>query len=657
MTATIHPFPGTGPVPTADGAAAAGRPRPAALRWGLESATAIIQRMLDSADDSLFGLAEKTSSDQERKGFFDSMRLLRRRGPAILDEFAAGLLPRSQRSVSPPVQPATLALLDDQALEEDISVARVVGRIEGSADHALWEYAQRLDGLPAEAGLRDAFELLRPPALALAFRDALKAADVTGPTKLILFKLYERQFLADARPFYQGLNQRMEAEGYVARAVARPGGNGAPPPPTAPESAFPRGAASYSLPQSLRALLSADDGSTGGIAGGIAGGGAGLMPGMLSSLPAVLGSEGGVQRTALVSQLLDEIGRDWQPAELEALRRLVLPLVRIAVADASFFGDAQHPARALIAGLGAGATPDQPRDRRIHDIGEALQAMQRDAPAPERLQPLAPDQLLQFLGELRAPRDSTEARVARARDAAHRQIKAIGSGRDLPEGIASFLTEIWLPMVAAVNLRFGVDSEQWTTTNKLLERLFAQCRWLPGNEDPALIEDILGDVDSSLQAMAVPPKLIDKARSMLKEGLGAAQGSKRLLDLDSFRARKAVDAGAATPRAAAGGRLPICPGGSEDWRAAVPVSAWFRVYDRAADRTLWLTAEVLYPQASGLSFVGFDPNVRLTVDRADFLDDLAAAKADPVYPTDVQRAAIARLCAELAAARKGQSAR
>lgn len=652
MTATIHPFPGAGPALAAD--AAAGRPPPAALRWGLESATAIVQRMLDSADDSLFGLAEKTSSDQERKGFFDSMRLLRRRGPVILGEFAAGLLPRSQRPVAPPVQPETLALLDDQALEEDISVARVVGRIEGSADHALWEYAQRLDSLPAEAGLRDAFELLRPPALALAFRDALKTADVTGPTKLILFKLYERQFLADARPFYQGLNQRMEAEGYVAKAVARRGGNGAPPPPTAPESAFPRGAASYSLPQSLRALLSADDGGLGAIAGG---GGAGPMPGMLSSLPAVLGSEGGVQRTALVSQLLDEIGRDWQPAELEALRRLVLPLVRIAVADASFFGDAQHPARALIAGLGAGATPDQPRNRRIHDIGEALQAMQRDTPAPERLQPLAPDQLLQFLGELRAPKDSTEARVARARDAAHRQIKAIGSGRDLPEGIASFLTEIWLPMVAAVNLRFGVDSEEWGTTNKLLERLFAQCRWLPGNEDPALIEDILGDVDSSLQAMAVPPKLIDKARSMLREGLGAAQGSKRLLDLDSFRARKLVEAGAGTPRAAASGRPLVCPGGSEDWRAAVPVSAWFRVYDRAGDRTLWLTAEVLYPQASGLSFVGFDPTVRLTVDRVDFLDDLAAAKADPVYPTDVQRAAIARLCAELAAARKGQSAR
>lgn len=694
MTAVVYQLPGTRPAPAAAAEVADAAQRSATARWGLDAAVAIVRRMLDSADDTLFGMAERTASDEERRNLFDSMRMLRKHGQLILDAYGGALMPRSLRSTSQQV-PVALALLDDQSVEDGIHVSRIVSRIENVATDALWEYAVRIDNVPVEHSLREQFELLRPMALAGAFRDAMRAADVEASTYLILFKLYERQFLVDACPFYLGLNERMEAEGYSGKlpprrgagttAAAAPVASDDPVHPSAGGGAsFPRAAANYSLPASLRALLSGG-GSEAGVAGpggaagayvpvgqgsayapayGLAHGPAhGPSGGSALPLASLLGSEGGVQRLSLVSQLLDEIGRDWKPGELAALRRLVLPLAGVAVGDARFFGDAHHPARELLSSLGGLAADDGARDRGIGEVEHLLQSMQQgigpQAVDAGPLQPLAPSELLQFLTELRRPRNSTEARVAQARAAAHQQVKAVGSGRDLPEGIAAFLTDIWLPMVGAVYLRFGADSPEWTTTNELLERLFTQCRWLPTHDDPGLVDDILEDVGSSLQRMAVPPKLIDKARSLLRDGLGSNERSKQLLDLDSFRSRKRGEARVPSPQPSpaaaaspAPAKLAACPGSSEDWRAAVPVCAWFRVYDRAGDRTAWLTAEVLYPQASGISFVGFDPSVQLTVDREDFLDDLVAGKAEPVYPTEAQQAAISRLCGELAAARR-----
>lgn len=642
-----------------------------AARWGVESVVAIVQRMLDSADDALFDLAEKTASEVERKVFFDSMRLLRRSGPALIEGFRIRLTGGSRRKVGPG-RLDDLALLDDQAVEDDISIARTVGRIESAAKQPLWELAVRVENVPAEAGLRRQFQALLPPALANAFRDSLRETGVGAPTHLILFKLYERQFLADAHPFYQGLNQWMDAEGYAGTASARrydpsadaeasasgpdsiyqPAGSGPPVPPAA---------AQYIVPAQLRSML----GGT-GQSPGVAGAAhhstqavAYAAPAGVQYLPAsVLGSEGGVQRITLVSQLLDEIGRQWDPAELEALRRLVLPLVRVAIADGGFFRDAQHPARALIAGLSDPAAGDGARDRKIAEIEHALRSMQVEDSAPDDPGPLAPADLLQFLGALRAPRADTQARVIQAREAAHRQIKSIGSGRDLPEGIGAFLTEIWLPMVSAINLRFGADSPEWTTTSEMLERLFAQCRWIPTQHDPSLIAQILDEIETTLGTMSIPPRLVAKAKALLADGLGSPQRSRTLLDLETFKPRKPAEATAREKAASAppGARPAAYPGTSQDWRAAVPVSAWFRVYDHESDRTLWLSAEVLYPQATKVSFVGFDPAVRVTVDRRDFLEDLACGKSEPVDPRKEQIAAIQRLCAMIkpAGERSGQ---
>ena len=95
-------------------------PSPAA-RWGLASAEAVVKRMLDTADDTLFGMGEKTTSEEERRDLFDSMRMLRKSAPMIVEAFRGQLLPRRQRSASEQ-RPQVLALIDDEAIEQGITV-------------------------------------------------------------------------------------------------------------------------------------------------------------------------------------------------------------------------------------------------------------------------------------------------------------------------------------------------------------------------------------------------------------------------------------------------------------------------------------------------------------------------------------------------------
>ena len=100
MTATVHPlFSGSpqgrgeqtvAPVPS--------HPLVAELREvALGVLDELVRRMFDSADDVLFEMGEKSSTDDERRRYFDSMRVLRldrgKVGIAFADDLTHGFAP------------------------------------------------------------------------------------------------------------------------------------------------------------------------------------------------------------------------------------------------------------------------------------------------------------------------------------------------------------------------------------------------------------------------------------------------------------------------------------------------------------------------------------------------------------------------------------
>lgn len=624
--------------------------------WGAQGAQALLRRMLDSADDVLFALSDRTSSEDQRRQFFDSMRLLRRSGAAITRSFEQALRLDARPVANVPIHASTLSLRDDDEVEEEITVSNIVSRAENAAQQALWEFRLRLENVPPATGLRPLLELLRPKELAAAFREAMRPLALSLEIRVILFKLFERQLLADVRALYEGINARLDAEGYTSDAVVRhrteaqADAGTAPVSPEVAAAAAVAGAGSapgatppataaapyYALPPSL--LHSLYQWGVPGAVWAPSGGAGGAS------------SAGGPQRLSLVSQLLDETGRHWPSGELDALRRLVLPIVRIALADASFFANPGHPARTLIAGLEAlAAEPADTRSPRLVEVEAALHGMQQDFSAPTQIDPLDGPALAQFLLSQRSPRDTTSARLTGARAAAHQQVMAVGSGQDLPVGLGPFLNEIWMPLVAALNLRFGAGTPEWNRSEELLRHLFGECRWVPGNTEPTLVPTILEDVSAEMAEMGVPDKLVARATELLRSGLTSSADGDSLLDLETLGARAATDTRPVPARiideaASSTGAAESPIDSLGDWRASVPFGAWFRVFDRETDRTLWMTADVFYPEAAKLSFTGFDTSIRVSVDKAAFLADLQAGRAEPVNPTPAQGIAIARLC-------------
>lgn len=634
--------------------------------WGAQASLAVLRRMLDSADDVLFELSERTNSDEQRRGYFDSMRLLRRSGASISAAFEEVLHSRSEpvQVATAPLQLKALSLRDDDEVQEEIAVANIVARVEGSAAQSLWELGLRVENIPGATGLRERIQALRPKELAEAFRKALRPLDLPRDLRLILFKLFERQLLADARALYVDLNRRLEAEGYTEDAIVRrrpPPSGAAPAFPTAAGVSLPAAptfaAPSYALPPSLLQMLQqwqqpptpGTPAQAAGTGTPQVGPGEGTAIGSEVPLPAATLS-GAPQRLSLVHQLLEESGRHWPGEEIEALSRLLQPVVRIAMADSSFFASAQHPARLLIAGLDALASgPDAERSPRLAEIEAELQRLQQQAPAPTQIDPLDGAALAQFLGSQRSPRDIMSARVASARRAAHQQVKALGSGHDLPVGLAPFLNEIWLPLISALSLRFGTETIEWKRAADVLKRLFGESRWVSDKSEAGLVEAILDDVSSEMALIGVPPKLVRRATHLLEKGLGQGKDADGLLDLETLGARAAPAPGSSTPSAGQGTEASnAAPENLIEWRASLPVGAWFRVFDRVSDRTLWMMADVFYPEASTLSFTGFDPEVRVSVRKRDFILDLREGRAEAVNPTPDQTQAIQHLCTTLA---------
>lgn len=626
--------------------------------WGVQASKALLRRMLDSADDVLFELSNRTSSDVQQRGYFDSMRLLRKSGAAIGQSFSEALDPAaSNAAAAAPMSLKGLSLRDDDEVQEEITVANIVQRVEGSASQALWELGLRIENIPGATGLRERLQAIRPKALAEAFRKALRPLELPPDLRLILFKLFERQLLGDARALYMELNRQLEAEGYTEDAVLRrdrpPGAPAAsaahrPQEPAPPVFAAP----SYAPlpPTLLQALGQWQQASSVGAAAGTApsppgypGGGAGA--GQSTTL-----FTGAPQRLSLVHQLLEETGRHWPEQEIDSLRKLLEPIVRIALSDSSFFADAQHPARRLISGLSEVATgPDSERSPRLAEVESELQRLQQHATAPSQVDPLDGPALLQFLASQRSPRDVTSARLTTARKLAHQQVKALGSGHDLPVGLAPFLTEIWLPLMSALSMRFGTETSEWQRAASLLKRLFGESRWISGQAEPAMVSAILEDVSGEMAGIGVPEKLVQRASHLLQTGLGQGKDPSKLLDLETLSARAAPDPGVVAS-AAERVQEPAEAMAEQliDWRAGLPVGAWFRVFERATDRTLWMMADVFYPEASSLSFTGFDPEVRVSVRKRDFLIDLREGRAEAVDPAPEQTQALTRLCLSLA---------
>lgn len=178
---------------------------------------ALLQRMLDNADDILFELADKAENNQEQNTYFDAMRELRlARGglengfrERLMSNFDAFLRPRvaaAPATASPEPAADEMRLVDDPDLEESLAITTMTAKIKSRYPRELYAIEQRFQAVAGDENpVRERIPI-GPEAICHAFQEPVAALDSDIKIKLIIYKLFDKHVLAHLQSLYDETN-------------------------------------------------------------------------------------------------------------------------------------------------------------------------------------------------------------------------------------------------------------------------------------------------------------------------------------------------------------------------------------------------------------------------------------------------------------------
>ncbi|HZY34070.1 MAG TPA: DUF1631 domain-containing protein [Rhodanobacter sp.] len=365
----------------------------------------------ERVDDALFDLAEKAENNAAQMHYFDGMREVRKRRPAVERNFLGAISRHIGELAHPPQQSAgpsmsfgtvELTLVADNELEESLAITSMIGKNESRLSRDLFAVNQRLSVICGGRKVEDASNPVAPAILAQAFRQALHELSADMRVKLIIYKLFDRYVLSSLEELYQEINTELVRAGVlpqlrheVLRGDAKAAGAAGQATGTTDEAA---GDIPSDLLQTLHALFSARRGPAVGGNVGMHALQSGPLPsanellGALSVLQSQIASAGPLpyaqpddaaalsrEVLQLKGQLLTQLGalRGEKPSHVATidedtidlvgmlfefiledrnlpatmqvmLARLQIPYLKAAILDRKLFAHRQHPARRLL---------------------------------------------------------------------------------------------------------------------------------------------------------------------------------------------------------------------------------------------------------------------------------------------------------------------
>lgn len=300
-----------------------------------------IGNAFEHVDDALFDLAEKAENNAAQMHYFDGMREVRKRRPAVERHFLGTIsrdLGELTHSTTPPqsattsMSPGTveLSLVADNELEESLAITSMIGKNESRLSRDLFAVNQRLSVICGGRKIDDASNPVAPAILSQAFRFALHELSADMRVKLIIYKLFDRYVLSSLEELYQEINTELVRAGVLPqlRHEVLRGGNakgaatasGGQVGDTSAAMADEAGDIPSDLLQTLHALFSARRGPVVGIGGD--GGIPAMASGPLPSANELLGA-----LSVLQSQIASAGPLPYaRPDDAAALSREVLQL-------------------------------------------------------------------------------------------------------------------------------------------------------------------------------------------------------------------------------------------------------------------------------------------------------------------------------------------
>jgi hypothetical protein len=463
---------------------------------------AALQALFDNADDTLFEMADRATSNAEQNAFFEAMRDLRLKRKNIergfLQKVFEAFATLNQYEIGKPapldaVSFDTLSLVQNDALEESVALDSMVAKVVSRDGTALGHLTTRFNAMVSKK-LDDKTNPIGPTSLCEFFLDACSSLGVEIKVKLIILKLFEKYVLSDLDQLYAEANQALIEAGVLpelksaparrnpSRAGAAAGGGRQAAAPELPAEFADEGvqevfgalqellsqARGTAIPRRNRPAdampISSNDLMR-------------LLSHMQQRAPAQVSDdfdlreqlEGLLTRASakagkarvvgevdedvinLVSMLFEFILDDRTlPDSLKALiGRLQIPMLKVAVIDKTFFSRGSHPARRLLneiasAALGWGEQDDTQRDSLYQKIEQVVQRLLNDfVDDPAIFSELLAD-FLAFTGDERRRSELLEQRT---RDAEEGSAKAALARREVEQALNERLLGKTLPEV------------------------------------------------------------------------------------------------------------------------------------------------------------------------------------------------------------------
>ncbi|GAA5445383.1 hypothetical protein Misp06_03585 [Microbulbifer sp. NBRC 101763] len=480
-----------------------------------------VKALFGTVDDSLFAMAERAHGQEEQDGLFQALRLLRVERRNVAERFVKNVQRAFQIRQEEPSEPAfaqdNLSLVHNDDLEQLVAADTMVANAKRDFAEPLTELCLRLDTLYA-VKVYDKNNPLGPDVICDAFVDAIQELDLYIRARLTLLKKFEQTVMQQLRGFYEFCNQLLVEQGVLPslreqQRAARQ------------RSAYPagRGPGNPGAAQAA-GVGSAGDGAaqagqgvpvSGHFAPGLVPATAGMTPMPAGDLLTHLGAlqsgahyqDAGAAQLLNVGDLLQQRLVDSNQAASLAkvdsdviklvemlfsfiledrslatpiksqLGRLQLPLLKVAIADKSFFSKGGHPARKLLNELADAATgwqaPDNfESDPLYSEVSLIVERVLSEFDQDINIFATLLESLREFIIRERKRAEMLERRVideadgraktqaARARVAA--VMDALVAERDLPPVVQDWLQKVWNNVLFLTCVKEGTESEAWS---------------------------------------------------------------------------------------------------------------------------------------------------------------------------------------------------
>jgi hypothetical protein len=186
-----------------------------------------MSELFENAGTALLDFAERAENNTIQGRFFEAMSLLQQRRPDIeqafrrelsgyFDNFSrlAPAITANGRNV-PEEEDSELALVEPDEMEEDVAAENLVIRANATYFPELFALGQRLSVINGGRKLKDSQIPASPHHLVSAFRRSIDGLDIQVKVKVILYALFDKYVLNEAKSIYDELNSSLKAAGIL----------------------------------------------------------------------------------------------------------------------------------------------------------------------------------------------------------------------------------------------------------------------------------------------------------------------------------------------------------------------------------------------------------------------------------------------------------